>query len=145
MHFTTALAAAVLLPFVFAAPLEQRACTGPAVNTATLDLIKEFEGFRASPYSDPTGNPTVGYGHLCSNSACSDVPYSFPLTETTGTQLLASDVKVCLAMHRGRVFLLTLFRLLKMPSRWQQRPASFSTPINTARSYHGLSMLVPGT
>lgn len=72
-------------------------CTGPDINRASLELIKEFEGFISSPYSDPVGYPTVGYGHLCSTSECHDVDFPFPLSEETGTQLLAIDVIVCLA------------------------------------------------
>lgn len=75
-------------------PLTPRQCTGPAVNAATVALIKEFEGFVASPEPDPIGLPTVGYGHLCQTSGCAEVPYSFPLTTTTASQLLASDLKV---------------------------------------------------
>jgi hypothetical protein len=74
--------------------LEQRACTGPNVNAATVALVKEFEGFVASPAPDPIGLPTVGYGHLCKTSGCGEVPYSFPLTEASATQLLADDLKV---------------------------------------------------
>ncbi|KAI0163947.1 lysozyme [Xylariaceae sp. FL1272] len=68
------------------------ACTGPDVNQATLDLIAEFEGFSADVYDDPTGNPTVGYGHLCQESGCSEIPYSIPLSEADGKKLLADDV-----------------------------------------------------
>ena len=28
-----------------------------------IDLIKEFEGFRAKPYRDAVGIPTIGYGN----------------------------------------------------------------------------------
>ncbi|TGJ83245.1 hypothetical protein E0Z10_g5522 [Xylaria hypoxylon] len=70
----------------------QAACTGPAANQATVDLIAEFEGFSADVYNDPTGNPTVGYGHLCQQSGCSEIPYSIPLSEADGKQLLADDV-----------------------------------------------------
>jgi lysozyme len=92
MHLLTL---ALLSTPILAAPLlDHRACTGPAVNAATIALIKEFEGFVASPAPDPIGLPTVGYGHLCQTSGCSEVPYNFPLTTTTASQLLASDVKV---------------------------------------------------
>ena len=43
---------------------------------------------------DPTGNPTVGYGHLCADSSCSDVPYAIPLSEADGESLLRSDMAV---------------------------------------------------
>ncbi|KAF2804159.1 lysozyme [Mytilinidion resinicola] len=83
-----------LLPLTLALPTSQeaRACTGPTVNAATVSLIKEFEGFVASPASDPIGLPTVGYGHQCTTSDCSEVPYSFPLSESTATSLLMSDL-----------------------------------------------------
>ena len=29
-----------------------------------IELIKKFEGFRATPYKDIAGYPTIGYGHL---------------------------------------------------------------------------------
>lgn len=32
------------------------------INKASLDLIKEFEGFRAKAYKDPVGIWTIGYG-----------------------------------------------------------------------------------
>ncbi|KAI9897118.1 hypothetical protein N3K66_008140 [Trichothecium roseum] len=69
-------------------------CTGPAVNSATIDLVSSFEGWRPDIYLDPAGLPTVGYGHLCSNSRCSDVPYPIPLSVANGRKLLASDLAV---------------------------------------------------
>jgi lysozyme len=96
MHFSTfTLSLSALFAGTIASPVLPRACTGPSVNAATISLIKEFEGFVASPAPDPIGLPTVGYGHLCQTSGCSEVPYSFPLSESTASQLLASDVKVC--------------------------------------------------
>jgi lysozyme len=93
-------------------------CSAPKSNKATVDLVAEFEGFRASvcksrllPPSpspglawwcmelttgtqdtDPTGNPTVGYGHLCQKSKCSEVKYSIPLSAADGKKLLADDM-----------------------------------------------------
>ena len=32
------------------------------INQAGIDLIKEFEGFRASTYRDSVGVLTIGYG-----------------------------------------------------------------------------------
>ncbi|KAH7014243.1 lysozyme [Microdochium trichocladiopsis] len=68
------------------------ACDIPEVNSATVNLISEFEGFRADIYTDPTGNPTVGYGHLCADSSCSDVSYPIPLSQANGKALLADDL-----------------------------------------------------
>ncbi|KAJ5578471.1 uncharacterized protein N7459_007435 [Penicillium hispanicum] len=68
------------------------ACTGPPVNQNGLNLIKSFESFQPNAYDDGFGNPTIGYGHLCADSSCSDVRYPKPLTEDTATQLLAGDL-----------------------------------------------------
>ncbi|KAF2266243.1 lysozyme [Lojkania enalia] len=83
----------MLLPATLASPIEARQCIGPNINAATVALIKEFEGFVASPEPDPIGLPTVGYGHLCQQTNCAEVPYSFPLSEAEATNLLMSDVK----------------------------------------------------
>ena len=69
-------------------------CGPPDVNAATVALIKEFEGFVKSPAPDPIGLPTVGYGHLCKKTGCSEVPYPFPLTEAQAVALLQTDLKV---------------------------------------------------
>ncbi|KAJ3576855.1 hypothetical protein NP233_g131 [Leucocoprinus birnbaumii] len=74
-------------------PAAGGSCGAPAVNAATLSLIKQFEGFVASPAPDPIGLPTVGYGHLCQTSGCSEVPFSFPLTESEASTLLVSDLR----------------------------------------------------
>ncbi|KAJ2386934.1 hypothetical protein GGI05_004232, partial [Coemansia sp. RSA 2603] len=62
------------------------------VNSATVDLIKSFEGFVPSPKPDPIGLPTVGYGHLCKKPKCSEVPYRFPLSSANADALLRSDI-----------------------------------------------------
>ncbi|KAH7129857.1 lysozyme-like domain-containing protein [Dactylonectria estremocensis] len=67
-------------------------CGAPKSNAATVNLISEFEGFRANIYKDAAGYPTVGYGHLCSNSKCTDVKYSIPLSKANGKKLLATDM-----------------------------------------------------
>ncbi|KAF6759172.1 lysozyme [Ephemerocybe angulata] len=79
-------------PSDFKCCLPASGCTAPSVNTATIALIKKSEGFVSKPAPDPIGLPTVGYGHLCQTSGCSEVPYSFPLTESTATSLLHSDL-----------------------------------------------------
>ncbi|KAJ5091376.1 hypothetical protein NUU61_006246 [Penicillium alfredii] len=68
------------------------ACTGPPVNENGLNLLKSFEKFEPNPYDDGYGNPTIGYGHLCPDASCSDVPNK-PLTEESASQLLANDMK----------------------------------------------------
>jgi lysozyme len=46
---------------------------------------------------DAAGYPTVGYGHLCSNSKCTDVKYPIPLSKANGKKLLADDMRVSLS------------------------------------------------
>jgi len=43
--------------------------------------------------TDPTGNPTVGYGHLCQKSKCSEIKYDIPLSKADGKKLLADDMR----------------------------------------------------
>ncbi|KAF9976606.1 hypothetical protein BGZ73_008209 [Actinomortierella ambigua] len=86
MKFTFAVATlAAVVGVTMAAP-----CRG--LNAAGIQLIKHFEGFVAKPAPDPVGYPTVGYGHKCTQKNCAEVPYKFPLTEATATQLLNDDL-----------------------------------------------------
>ena len=59
------------------------------VPSQCLDIIAEFEGFRASPYLCPAGIPTIGYG----NTFYADgrkVSMSDPaITEAQGREMLA--------------------------------------------------------
>ncbi|KAF9524121.1 glycoside hydrolase family 24 protein [Crepidotus variabilis] len=80
-------------PSDFACCLPSGSCVAPVVNAATVALIKQYEGFVAKPAPDPIGLPTVGYGHLCQTANCAEVPYPFPLTESTATSLLNTDLK----------------------------------------------------
>ncbi|KAF5360665.1 hypothetical protein D9756_004456 [Leucocoprinus leucothites] len=63
----------------------------PAINFTTVHLIKQFEGFVASPKPDPIGLLTVGFGHKCQKANCAEVPFSFPLSQDTAAQLLQTD------------------------------------------------------
>jgi GH24 family phage-related lysozyme (muramidase) len=56
-------------------------------------LIEQFEGFVASPSPDPIGLPTVGFGHKCIQTGCAEVPFSFPLSQATASQLLQNDLQ----------------------------------------------------
>lgn len=118
MHALSLLSGLALVQTAFASPVVTRQCNGPNVNAATVALIKEFEGFVPSSAPDPIGLPTVGYGHLCQTSGCSEVPYSFPLTQTTASQLLASDLKVCkrLVVSAQRLQLTQWYRHHNRPS-----------------------------
>lgn len=83
----------------------------PAVNTATLNLVESFEGWDANIYLDPDGNPTIGYGHLCSDRSCSGLGYPIPLSKADGDKLLQSDLRV---------------RVTHSPNRF-----TFSSPLQT--------------
>ncbi|KAF5980163.1 lysozyme [Fusarium coicis] len=69
-----------------------RSCRPPKSNAATVNLIASFEGFRPDVCNDPTGNPTVGYGH-CDAPQYSEVKYPIPLSVVNGKKLLADDMK----------------------------------------------------
>jgi len=58
------------------------------VNKATLDLIKEFEGFRHKAYKDPVGIVTIGYG-TTANAGVGIVPkLGMEITETDAVEYL---------------------------------------------------------
>lgn len=54
-----------------------------------LDLIKQSEGFRAEPYRDVAGFPTIGYGHKITPPES----FSGAITEAQATELLLGDVR----------------------------------------------------
>jgi len=62
------------------------------ISNKGLDLIKEFEGFRAKPYTCPAGVCTIGYGTTVFPSGkkvrCTDEP----ITEEFATELLRDMV-----------------------------------------------------
>jgi lysozyme len=62
------------------------------VNDATMNLIKQYEGFVPSPGPDPVGLPTVGYGHKCQQPNCAEVPYPIPLSRDSAHALLRDDL-----------------------------------------------------
>jgi lysozyme len=65
-----------------------------------LKLIESFEGWNPNAYKDPDGNPTIGYGHLCSSTSCQEIKYSIPLSRAEGDALIQDDLGVarkCLA------------------------------------------------
>lgn len=70
------------------------ACIGLPTNQNGLKLIKVFKSFQPNEYDDGLGNPTIGYGHLCVDTSCSDVSFPQLLTEDTAQQLLSEDLLV---------------------------------------------------
>lgn len=60
------------------------------------ELIMTFEGWEPSPYDDPSGYCTLGYGHLIKKSGCATIDlsaYTFPLTKVMGMELLEADTR----------------------------------------------------
>lgn len=54
-----------------------------------IKLVKQFEGIRLNRYTDATGNPTIGYGHLCKpNDGMEEI------TEEKALELLQEDIGV---------------------------------------------------
>ncbi len=56
-----------------------------------LDLIRQFEGFRAAAYRDPVGVWTIGYGHT-SMAGAPEVHAGLTISEVEGAEILARDV-----------------------------------------------------
>ena len=62
-------------------------------NKAGLDLIKEFEGWRAKAYKCPAGVWTIGYGHT-SMAGAPTVKPGMVITREEGEQILRRDLKI---------------------------------------------------
>jgi lysozyme len=58
------------------------------VSQSGIDMLKSFEGFRADPYNDAAGIPTVGYGHVILTGE----KFEHPLTEAEATDILCGDL-----------------------------------------------------
>lgn len=67
-------------------------------NQSGLDLLRQFEQFRSTPYKDQGGKLTIGYGHLIKAGE------NFTsLTQTQANALLSKDVAIAEAALRRRV------------------------------------------
>lgn len=58
------------------------------INKAGIDLIKDFEGFRPTPYFCPAGKPTIGYGHVIQKHET----FPEPIAEKYASELLGLDL-----------------------------------------------------
>lgn len=58
-------------------------------SQAGIDLIKRFEGFKASPYYCPAGKLSIGYGHVIDQLK---EPYT-TITKADAERILATDLK----------------------------------------------------
>jgi len=66
------------------------ACT---INTASLDLVKSFEGFVGHVYYDSVGVRTIGYG--CTSACDSMTSISEPEAATMLSEMLQNDYGAC--------------------------------------------------
>lgn len=60
------------------------------------ELIMSFEGWEPSPYDDPSGYCTVGFGRLIKKSRCATIDlsaYQRPLTPKEGAEYLEQDTR----------------------------------------------------
>ncbi|KAJ7266615.1 lysozyme-like domain-containing protein [Mycena rebaudengoi] len=63
------------------------------VDDTTLAMMKKFESFVPSPKSDGvTGKITVGYGHVCQKTNCTEITFPLPLSEPNASLLLNMDL-----------------------------------------------------
>ena len=62
------------------------------ISDKGLNLIKEFEGFRKSPYLCPAGIPTIGYGTTRYNDGRPVSLSDTPITEEEALELLRHQV-----------------------------------------------------
>lgn len=85
----------------------------PAVETAAA-LARRFEGLRLTPYHDPVGYPTIGYGTLLSRDVGADLSRWPTITEDEAEQMLMKD----LARFGAKVA-----RLCPVPLEYHQRAA----------------------
>lgn len=106
-----------------------------ALNRPTLELIKEFEGWRALAYPDPAtgGEPwTIGYGHT---SAAGDpkVKPGMIISKEEGLIILAHDLEKYEAHVR---------RMVKVPTTANQHGALTSLCYNVGPGNLGKSTLL---
>lgn len=62
------------------------------VNSAGIQLIKQFEGLHLKPYLDPIGIPTIGYGTIQYENGTKVSMKDAAITEARATELLQHEV-----------------------------------------------------
>lgn len=58
------------------------------------DIAVPFEGCVLTPYHDPVGYPTIGYGHLLSLEPYADLKKWKPITQQEADDLLIKDLLI---------------------------------------------------
>lgn len=120
----------------------------PQINDAATQLMQGYETYQPNPYDDGYGNITVGYGHKCADSSCSDVTdqgYSFPMSQSDADSLFQSDLQVRSTerSHGHRTDILCQISNTKAALPTPSRPRSMTTSM--ARWSHGPSTLAAAT
>lgn len=99
-----------------------------SITKEGLDIIKRYEGLKLEPYTDATGNLTIGYGHLIKPGE-----YFTVITKQEAHELLLKDVRVAEAYVK---------RYVKVPLTAQQFSALTSFVYNLGPSrFRGSTLL----
>ena len=91
--------------------------TLPQISSVGLNLIKQFEGFKATGYQCPGGFNTIGYGHVIKVGE----KFPQPLSEAEAEILLLQDVAVAAK---------AVYRLINVPLTQGQFDALVSFTFN---------------
>lgn len=91
------------------------------VSPKALDLIKEFEGCKLTPYICPAGALTVGYGHVISFKPPFSDDMKKPITKQDAERLLREDTLTCV---------IAIDELVKVPLTENQAAALVSFIFN---------------
>jgi lysozyme len=59
------------------------------MNKKSIDLVKKYEGLSLSPYKDPSGIPTIGYGNTFYEDGTKVTMSDAPLTQQRANQLFS--------------------------------------------------------
>jgi lysozyme len=76
------------------------------VSLTGLKWVSQWEGWYPTPYNDPAGYATIGYGHLLGLRPVSHADHNRfprPLTKEEGLQLLLKDLAVAASAIRDNV------------------------------------------
>jgi GH24 family phage-related lysozyme (muramidase) len=108
-----------------------------SLSAAGMNLIKEFEAFRARMYNDPVGHCTIGYGTLLHLGNCdgraTEQPYTNGATEAQATDLLMEHANEVQAVINSSV---------SVPLNQNQNDALVSFAYNVGSANFGKSTLL---
>ncbi|KAJ2503288.1 hypothetical protein GGH96_000309 [Coemansia sp. RSA 1972] len=92
MHFVSTSVLSVLAVIGSTAILGANALGCSYVNDASTAIIKNYDEFSDTP-TNANGQTVIGYGHVCKQDKCADVPYRFPISQVNAQVMLADDEK----------------------------------------------------